>query len=411
MVNPRDPSSEQPSDPSADTPPDVSSSNLPTESEANSAAETSEEDGLEEIVLEDSSEFDLESPEEILEMLGIVPPSNQASGPPSQNNLPVLQKLPFDLHRVAGLLIIFGTLGTILFVGLNQDVQEGESAFFEFPLVTEAPPTPDTEQPASTETPSLTTLLPRQEQPSNRDTLGLVGPRSKPTPFSNPPSAKATLQDPVGGTGAIAPAAKSVPPTDLPIKISDMPAEHWAYPFVVGLHQEGIIENFPDGKFNPDQPVTRAELAAQIQRAYKLAAEQKPLSFPDMPDNAGASGAIEHAVNTGFMSGYAEGDFRPDQPIPRYQVWVTLVSGLGIDPLANPDPNLQRFEDSSQLPNWAKGQVAAATESALVVKNPDSDRLDPLQPATRAEVATMVYQSLVKDGKVVAINSDYVVKP
>ena len=127
-------------------------------------------------------------------------------------------------------------------------------------------------------------------------------------------------------------------------------------------------------------------------------------SFDDIPDQFWAKDFITHAVNTGFMSGYSDEIFEPDQNIPRYQVLVSLVSGLGLpkveDPQAASDV-LQDFPDFADMPEWAFGQVAASQEANLIINPPDDgDVLAPSRPATRAEVSAMIYKALVNAGKI-----------
>jgi hypothetical protein len=195
------------------------------------------------------------------------------------------------------------------------------------------------------------------------------------------------------------------------LDISDVPASHWAYPFITKLHAQGIIPDYPDGKFQPDKPVTRAELAAQIQRAFVNEPGQRTLTFSDIASEYWAAKAIEGAVNKQFMSGYPEGDFRPDKLVPRYEVLVALVSGLELDLPSSPTASLQRFQDQAQLPAWSKGKIAASTQGGMVVNHPQPALLEPKANATRAEVAVMIYQALVNKQQLEPISSEFVIVP
>ena len=192
--------------------------------------------------------------------------------------------------------------------------------------------------------------------------------------------------------------------TPPPIDISDVPPDHWARPYVEAMYQQGVIPDFPDGQFQPDKPVTRAELAASIQRAFKGGSDVGSIPFTDIPEGYWAKDAITHAVNTGFMSGYSDEIFKPNQNIPRYQVLVSLVSGLGLGKIEDSQEAsalLQKFPDVESTPKWALGQVAASEKADLIVNQPqDGTDLSPARPATRAEVSAMIYQALVNAGKI-----------
>ncbi len=74
------------------------------------------------------------------------------------------------------------------------------------------------------------------------------------------------------------------------------------------------------------------------------------------------------------------------------------------------DPNaLNKYDDSSAIPDYAKDEVTTATKKQIVVNYPQLKKLNPSKNATRAEVAAIVYQALVDAKKVSAINSDYIV--
>ncbi|MBD2019740.1 DUF1565 domain-containing protein [Leptolyngbya sp. FACHB-36] len=182
---------------------------------------------------------------------------------------------------------------------------------------------------------------------------------------------------------------------------------HWAQAYIEALAQQGIISGFPGGTFRPSDPVTRVQFAAIINKAFAPPPKQAALSFKDISTNFWGYQPILTAVQGGFMRGYPEGTFRPDQRIPRVQVLVALGSGLAF---GNAGANvLTRYQDASEIPSWATGVVAAATQRSVVVNYPVVGQLAPNREATRAEVAAIVYQALVNAGRLQAIPSPYIV--
>jgi S-layer homology domain len=190
----------------------------------------------------------------------------------------------------------------------------------------------------------------------------------------------------------------------------DVSPNYWAAPFINQLAARGVIAGFDDGRFRPEQPVTRAQFAAMINRAFPGRPATRPsINFVDVPANFWGRGGIDRAYTTGFMAGYPGNVFRPDENIPRGQILVSLTSGLGYAPAAAIDSTLGVFSDASQILPYARSGVAAATERRLVVNYPNVRLLNPNQVATRAEVAALIYQSLVSTGQVAAIPSQYIV--
>jgi hypothetical protein len=200
--------------------------------------------------------------------------------------------------------------------------------------------------------------------------------------------------------------------TPPPLDISDVPADHWAYSFIKPMYDQGYLPDLPSGQFQPDSELTRAELAALLDKAFELeASDAPPQAFVDVPDNYWASESIAKAVAGGYMSGYPENEFKPDQPVPRYQVVVVLSSGLNLAPSDNADVVLQQYIDTQTLPDWSKPQIAAATDAGLVVNHPSLDQLRPDAIATRAEITAMIHQALVNQGKLEPVKSPYVLPP
>lgn len=247
---------------------------------------------------------------------------------------------------------------------------------------------------------------PRPDRPPGADGLPGGGPDSSSSRVISP-SAPPPLV-PAVPTTVLNPSPGEVAETTQPLTLVDVPVTHWAYPFIKPMFDQGYLPDFPESGFQPDQPLTRAELAALLSQAFGQApGSRAELAFGDVPSTYWAAPAIENAVTHGFMSGYPKGIFRPDQAVPRYEVLVSLATGLGLTPPPAPDQTLQAFVDLGSLPTWARPKVAAATENALVVNYPNRDQLKPTQAATRAEIVAMIHQALVQQGKLPAVESPY----
>lgn len=181
---------------------------------------------------------------------------------------------------------------------------------------------------------------------------------------------------------------------------TDVPADFWAAAYISELSRRGILGGFQDGSFKPNEPITRAQFASLLGKAFGKPKERQSLTFEDVPENYWARSTIDDAVQSGFMSGYAEGLFRPDQQIPLYQLQVALASGLNLQPPAAPAQTLAKFQDVNDLPKWAQGKVAAAVDSGIVTGFPSPQQLTPNRVATRADAAALLYQALVKEGRI-----------
>lgn len=106
----------------------------------------------------------------------------------------------------------------------------------------------------------------------------------------------------------------------------DVQTGHWFYKEVETLYNSGIVDGTGEHKFSPDAPVTRAEFAVMAARWAGLDYEGGNV-FDDVPVGHWAYSYINAAANAGWVQGYPDGSFRPDEPISRAEV-VRLVNGM-----------------------------------------------------------------------------------
>ncbi|MGA1603370.1 MAG: S-layer homology domain-containing protein [Prochlorothrix sp.] len=212
------------------------------------------------------------------------------------------------------------------------------------------------------------------------------------------------------GSGTPAPPADPAPgppPRLRSVPFSDL-AGHWSALFVTPLSDRGLVSGFPDGSFRPDRTLTRAEYAALLAKVFDRPLMRSAPSYRDLSASFWAREAILQASRMGFLSGFPDGSFRPQQFLTRIQTLVSLVSGLGLT--GGHSGLLDLYADRVQIPSYATAAVTAATQHQLVVNYPDPHHLDPLRPATRGETVALVYQALVALGKATALSSPYQVQ-
>jgi uncharacterized surface protein with fasciclin (FAS1) repeats len=241
--------------------------------------------------------------------------------------------------------------------------------------------------------------------------LGMTAAIISPIVISDPASSQTTVPSTTPSTTPSATPSTTPSATPSPtstVNLSDVSSDYWARPFIQVLADNNVISGFPDGSFRPNQPVTRAEFAALIQKAFSNQNRVRQLpsgGFSDVPANYWAASAIQNAYETGFLAGYPGSVFKPNQQIPRVQGIVALSNGLG---LSGGDTNTLStyYNDASAIPQYAVGSVAAATQGNLVVNYPDVKQLNPQQPLTRAEAAALLYQALVRQGRLQPVASN-----
>jgi hypothetical protein len=111
---------------------------------------------------------------------------------------------------------------------------------------------------------------------------------------------------------------------------SDMSGEASSEAVTV-LKDLGVVAGYPDGTFRPDQIVTRAEMARFIVAALGL--EQFAVGtiskYPDMVQAPWAQGVVAYGTSLGFISGYPDGTFKPNQQVSFQEAASMLVRALG----------------------------------------------------------------------------------
>lgn len=113
---------------------------------------------------------------------------------------------------------------------------------------------------------------------------------------------------------------------------SDVKDTDWCNNAISTLSNMGILKGDKDGRFRPNDPVTRAEFAAIAARFSDGAADDYA-DFSDVPNDYWASKEIAKAAKLGWIKGYTDGTFRPKNNITRAEV-MTLVNRVlerGVD--------------------------------------------------------------------------------
>ena len=198
-----------------------------------------------------------------------------------------------------------------------------------------------------------------------------------------------------------------VPPAIVPVPIAktpaftDVPAQFWGTTYITELQRRGILDDFGGGKFDPSKEITRGEYAKMLDRAFAdKPATATAVTFKDIPTDYPRKEAIDRSVELGFMTGYSPTKFAPNQSIPRYQLQISLAKGLELPPPISTEQTLSKYTDAAQMPKYARDRMAAAVDSGLVIKDKTADLLKPAQNATRADAAALIYEALVKQGKI-----------
>lgn len=152
------------------------------------------------------------------------------------------------------------------------------------------------------------------------------------------------------------------------------------------LRSNGIISGCPDGKFHPDDSVTRATLAVMVVQAKQLPVKDGATGFPDVTASHWAAGVIGAARDAGFVRGCPDGRYYPEKPVTRAQVAAVLNQAF--------HPSGDKAATYRDLKgHWAKTAIENLAAAGIFDQTVDRcfypDRI-----MTRAEIAVALARAL-----------------
>ncbi len=188
---------------------------------------------------------------------------------------------------------------------------------------------------------------------------------------------------------------KNMPEHTYEQTFTDVPASHWAFNYIAELVNDNVLSGYPDGKFRPENNVSRAEFAKIMITASGIKAVPTTVSsFSDVDINEWYCPYIESAKEflTGYQySGYAM--YLPDKIAIREDIAVALVKLKGYDvSVADLGMLKSMFSDYDSISEAAKRYVAVAVERGLV-SGYDDGTFKGQQSITRAEAATLIWRA------------------
>lgn len=205
---------------------------------------------------------------------------------------------------------------------------------------------------------------------------------------------------------------------------SDVDAGHWAFHDVAVMQAKGVFGGYGDGRFGPQDPVTRIQLVCLALRIIGVEDDAEEVGsvtaqvalravFGDastFPAWRGAQECLAYAYEHGYLFGLTHEDrnrFRPNEPASRLEVIVTLLEAMGLREEAQARMGAAiDAPDAADAPGWARGYVALAIERGLL-RGDEKGNLNLTKPVRRCEMAALLARV---DGVVDTPADDTVIK-
>ncbi len=174
---------------------------------------------------------------------------------------------------------------------------------------------------------------------------------------------------------------------------SDVAANDNNVLFINYLADRKIISGYPDGSYHPQEGLTRAQAAVVLVKAANLkATAANETGFVDVKAEHWAAANIAAAAKAGYLKGYPDGSFHPDEKLTRAQ-GVALVMRLSTQ---KERPQLPELKDLDQS-HWAAGDMALALAAGMVGLSNNHTQINPELVMSRGSLARALGTLLTKD--------------
>jgi hypothetical protein len=163
----------------------------------------------------------------------------------------------------------------------------------------------------------------------------------------------------------------------------DMP-DNWSTEALESAVANGLLAGY-DGKIMPDSPLTRAQMAAIISRAFGAIEEGDISAYTDVKSTDWFADSMAKAYKMGVMQGNA-GKMDPNSNITREQAFAALARALRLEPAVAVNGT---FSDAGEISGWARGEVYALVNAGYIKGS--NGKLNPRANISRAEFAQIMH--------------------
>ena len=206
-------------------------------------------------------------------------------------------------------------------------------------------------------------------------------------------SSKGSGGSSISAIGKVTEPAKDDTKTDTKKSFGDLTAAEWAREAVEALAEKGVVSGKSENEFAPNDPVTREEFLAMAMRAFGLMVDSAACEFSDVPENAWYYKAVASAYKRGITSGVSESVFGAGAKITRQDMCTIACKAADAAGINIGSESALNFADNDMIAEYAKESVGRMSGSGIV-KGMDENRFEPLENATRAAAARIIYELL-----------------
>lgn len=161
------------------------------------------------------------------------------------------------------------------------------------------------------------------------------------------------------------------------------------------LYDKGVTGGRRPCYFDPNAAATRAEAATMVVRAINAEVPQtaEPAAFPDTNVKSWNAKFVKSAKNKSIVHGYPDGQYRAEKSVNKVEALKIVTRGFQSDFSKVNFQELKKISDI-ELNQWYVPYVQAGLNEGLIAM--DSRSISPAVVVSRAELAEMIYQMMIK---------------
>ncbi|MBQ5995741.1 MAG: S-layer homology domain-containing protein [Clostridia bacterium] len=182
-----------------------------------------------------------------------------------------------------------------------------------------------------------------------------------------------------------------VPPPLAP-SFPDVKSGAWYYDAAQYCAQKGYISGYANGNFGPNDNLKRQDFVVILSKIAGADLDKYAKMTPKLKDvkkGAYYAAAVNWAVDNNIIAGYANGNFGVNDNITREQVATILYRYMGSPEIKDVDKTLAKFKDVNRISSFAKTAVAWAVQNNVISGMADG-RVAPTEGAARAQIASII---------------------
>jgi len=178
---------------------------------------------------------------------------------------------------------------------------------------------------------------------------------------------------------------------------TDIQQGQWFYETVIQATAMELFSGYPNGKFGPDDTVTRSQAVQVLYNHYGIDLGTDS-GFTDVSQSDWFAKAVTWASKSSLVNGVGNSSFSPGGELSREQLVSILYAKAG-KPDVNPNLVLGSYTDYKDVSSWARDAFAWAVKAG-VIQGTSGDLLLPRGIATRAQMATIMIRYIgIVDGE------------